>query len=236
MKSAIYTGTKNLYQHMIPSIKSLLINSDVEIIYLLIQDNKFPFYLPDIVQTINIKDQTYFPPNGPNMNSSFTYLAMMRAALAKLFPDIDRILSLDVDTIIDQNISDLWQLPLDNYYFAASKEPLRSTKGNKYYTCDLYTNTGVALYNLKKLREDKKVDEIINILNTKQYYFLEQDVFNIYCQGNILKMSSDYNVNEWTEPCQTQKIIHYAGIPLEKWTKEKIVEKYRNIPWEEIKR
>ena len=42
------------------------------------------------------------------MNSSFTYLAMMRAALAKLFPDIDRILSLDVDTIIDQNISDLW--------------------------------------------------------------------------------------------------------------------------------
>lgn len=43
MKTAVYTGTKNLYPHMIPAIKSLLFNSDVDIIYLLIEDDVFPF-------------------------------------------------------------------------------------------------------------------------------------------------------------------------------------------------
>lgn len=35
------------------------------------------------------------------MVSRYTYLAMMRAALAKVFPNIDTILSLDVDTIVN---------------------------------------------------------------------------------------------------------------------------------------
>jgi lipopolysaccharide biosynthesis glycosyltransferase len=106
---------------MIPAIKSLLINSDVDKIYLLIEDDVFPFDLPSNVETINVSNQKYFRPNGPNMNSHYTYLAMMRAALAKVFPDLDTILSLDVDTIVNQDISDVWNLPIENYYFAASR-------------------------------------------------------------------------------------------------------------------
>lgn len=235
MKTAVYTGTRNIYQYMIPAIKSLLINSDVDKIYLLIEDDVFPFDLPDNVKTINVSNQKYFRLNGPNMNSHYTYLAMMRAALAKIFPDLDTILSLDVDTIVNQDISDVWDLPIENYYFAASRQP-RKSKGGIWYVCDLYTNTGVALYNLKKLREDNKVDEVIHMLNSKKYQFLEQDCFNLCCQNNILIMSSDYNANDWVDPYQTQKIIHYAAIPLEQWSKGNIVKKYKNIPWQEIRK
>ena len=59
-----------------------------------------------------------FPKDSPNMRSKFTYLAMMRAAKAKVLPeDIDMVLSLDCDTIIHGSLDELWDLDLDGYYF-----------------------------------------------------------------------------------------------------------------------
>lgn len=56
MKIAVYTGTRNIYQNMLPSIKSLLIHSDVDKIYLLIEDDIFPYELPPEVECINISN------------------------------------------------------------------------------------------------------------------------------------------------------------------------------------
>ena len=69
MKAAAYTGTRNLYSGMVPAVKSLLAHSDVEKVYLLIEDDEFPYYLPDCVETVNVSNQTYFRPGGPNMVS-----------------------------------------------------------------------------------------------------------------------------------------------------------------------
>jgi lipopolysaccharide biosynthesis glycosyltransferase len=93
-------------------------------------------------------------------------MVLIRAALSKVFPQLDTILSLDVDTIVNEDISDIWNTPLDNYYLAAVKEPEKSINS-------LYINMGVALLNLKKLRDDKKDDEIIHALNTIQYDYNE---------------------------------------------------------------
>lgn len=228
MNYAVYTASRNLYPDLLPAVKSLFINSDVDKVFFLIEDDSFPCWLPDKIECINVSNQIFFDKDGPNMNSRFTYLAMMRATLAKLFPNIDRILSLDVDTIVDKYIgSDLWKLPIENYYFSASKEPFRTD-----YEKLFYTNIGVTMYNLDKLR-DGKVDEVIAELNKKRYSFLEQDVFNYLCQGYILDMPSCYNANDWTVPTFDKKIVHYAGI--KDWNKELLVEKYRAITWDRIK-
>jgi len=99
-KVAAYSGTRNLYPYMVTAAKSLLLNSDVEKIYFLIEDDIFPHTLPNEIECINVSGQTFFQPNGANMHSHFTYMSMMRATYSKLFPDLDRILSLDVDTIV----------------------------------------------------------------------------------------------------------------------------------------
>lgn len=228
MKIAAYTGTRNLYDNMEIAVKSLLINSDVDKVYLLIEDDEFPHYLPKEVEIINVSNQTYFRQDGPNMNSRFTYMAMMRATYSYLFPQYDRILSLDVDTIVDKDISDIWNLPIENYYFSASKEPQR-TRDEKI---EIYTNIGVALYNLDKLREDGKVDEVVQELNRRRYTFLEQDVFNYLCQGHILNMPSCYNACDWTIPTYDRRIVHYAGI--KDWMNEPHVLKYKFIEWDRI--
>ena len=225
---AVYTGSRNLYEDMIPAVKSMLMNGKPDEIYLLIEDDKFPYWLPSNVKTINVSRQKFFPLDGPNMRSKFTYLAMMRAVLAKVLPeDIDMVLSLDCDTIIHGSLDELWDLDLDGYYFSASEEPGRS----KYEDC-LYTNTGVALYNLKMLRETGKVDEVIAELNTNHYPWVEQDVFNYLCQGHILLMPSKYNANNFTYPTDEIVIKHYAGYSC--WNAETDVQKYRTYGWNYI--
>ena len=218
MKAACYCGTRNLYEDMIPAVNSLLANSDVDRVYLLVEDDVFPFKLPPKVETINVSDQPYFKHDSPNYNQGWTYMVLMRAALHRVFPKISRILSLDVDTIVAKDISELWDLPIDDYYLAAAKEPHKSSNR-------LYVNCGVMLLNLDKLR-DGKGDELIDALNTYRYGFNEQDCIAERCQGGIYVMPSDYNANNYTEPTSTPKIVHFAAI--KNYQTHPLVQKYKD--------
>ena len=226
IKAAVYTGTRNLYEHMVPAVKSLLANSDVDKIYLLIEDGEFPYELPDMVETMNVSGQTFFPPDNPNSKSRFTYMAMIRVAFTKIFPDLNKILSLDVDTIAVKDVSEIWDAPIGENYIAACYEPDRSTKDY------LYTNAGVCLQNLRKLRDSRKDDLLIEKLNTEEHKFLDQDVQNIYLQGGIYNLPSMYNFNEYCAPTQDPRIVHYAGQPA--WFYEQDYLNYKKKSWDEI--
>lgn len=202
-KIVVYSGTKNVYKKMLPAVNSLLQHCNVDKIYFLIEDDKFPYELPQKVTCINVKNQNWFSPQGPNYARKWSYMVLLRAAYTKLFPDIDIILSLDIDTIVNENIDDIWDIPLDDYYLAAVPETHRHN----------YINMGVALMNLKKLREDKKDDELIEKLNTIPYLFNEQDCINECCD-KIYHLSPDYNVCDYTDydKAAHRKITHFAAI------------------------
>ena len=229
MKAAVYTATRNLYEHVVPAIKSLLYNSDVERVYLLIEDDVFPVWLPPECEIINISGQTIFIDSGPNYKSRYTYMAMVRAALTMFLPDeLDRVLSLDVDTIVDSDISSLWELPIEDYYFAGAHEWHETTE--KF----LYINAGVMLCNLAKLR-DGKTDELVKVLNTKRYNWLEQDVINIYCQGYLYDMPAEYNNQYYTDKVDNPKIYHHIG-DNSKLPSFPDVQKYARMSWEDVLR
>lgn len=203
-------------------MKSLLINSDVDKIYFLIEDDIFPYPLPPEVECINVSNQTYFRKDGPNYSSSWSYMILLRAALSKIFPHLDKILSLDCDTIVNENISDLWDIPLDGYYVAGAKE---LKKSGEYRS---YVNTGVMLFNLKELRENGKDDEIIYDLNTYYRDYPEQDCFNELFKGKILLFPNDYNVSEYSYPDYKHiKVLHYAAI--KNWSEFPLVAYYKDI-------
>lgn len=227
MKAAVYTGTRNLYPMMVPAIKSLMKNSDVERIYLLIEDDQFPEWLPECVEVINVACQEYFPAGGPNMDSQYTYMAMMRAALCHILPELDRVLSLDVDTIVLEDVSDLWDLPIDGWYFAAAPEWHR-TVGRS-----LYTNAGVVLYNLEQLR-DGMADRVIGSLNRREWRWLEQDAFNAWCEGMIYPLPGTYNGCSCVKHPDPPKIRHYAA--QKDWTMEPEYLKYEKMPWGKVRK
>ena len=225
MRAAVYCGTRNVYEDMIPSMKSLLIHSNVEKIYFLIEDDQFPYELPPEVECINVSGQQWFNEKTcPNMKNRCSYMVLLRVVFTKIFPHLDKILTIDNDTIVKHNVSELWDIDMTNYYFAGATEP-QYTKGNI-----TYINMGVAMLNLQKLREDHMDDLLLQNLNTYYYKNAEQGCINDTCQGHILAIDSSYNVNQYTHKERitiSTKIAHFAANP--KWRTIPIVNKYRNI-------
>ena len=227
-KVAVYTGSRNIYSDMVMSAKSLTAFSDVDKIYFLIEDDIFPEELPEHIETMNMSNQEYFFPWSPNTTTTFTYFAMLRAALGDIFHSYDRILSLDCDTVAIRDVSHIWELPIDDCYFSASIEPHRSIHGLKY------TNVGVCLMNLKNLRISGKTYEYIDVLNKQRFDFVDQDVMNYLSQGYIYEMASEYNANNFTKSCQNPRIIHFAGMKRDIWTKHPKAKYYRNLSWDDV--
>ena len=225
---ACYSGTRNLYKYMVGAAKSLMDHTPMDRIFFLIEDEEFPEPLPNFIETIDISGQQFFPPDGPNMESFFTYMAMIRSALCYVLPDyVDKVLSLDIDTIVKADISELWELDLSEVYLAAVIESARSKRENMDYI-----NAGIVMYNLDKLR-DGKAKEVIEDLNVNHRQWVEQDAFSYLCAGNILELPSVYNgcrfVKKFDGPV---KITHFAGF--HPWTHYAEVKHYQEATWSEV--
>lgn len=223
---AVYAGTRNLYERMIPAIKSLIRNSNVDVVYLLIEDDVFPYWLPDSVETINVANQPYFDSDGPNFNTKFTYMSLMRLALTKILPQHDLVLYLDVDTIVRRDISALWRIDMLGYYFAGVTDIYQPVKGWPYI------NAGVMLMNLKELREDGMDDKLIQAVNTRWYKWNEQDAINDLCRGRIMTLDGAYNASRSTTLACTPKITHYTA--QKDWTNDPAYRQYDAISWTEV--
>lgn len=205
-KVVAYAGTRNLYEQMYVCLKSLLINNPVDKVYLLIEDDEFPYEVPGNVIPFNISEQEYFPKGSPNYDSPWSYMTLIRCAFGNMFPDEHRILWLDCDTIVDDNIMDLFGIDMDGFFYAGAMEPMKS-KG--IFT---YINAGVLLCNLDLLRLTNKEIELIAFLNGYKFAYPDQDVINMLCQGRIRIIGSEYNTNDYTLSCTRPKIYHFAAV------------------------
>lgn len=234
IKAAVYSGTRNLYPHMVTAAKSLVANSSVDKIYFLIEDDTFPEYLPPQIETLNISGQRFFPKNGANFRTHFTYMSLMRVTYAKLFPDLDKILQLDVDTICTDNVDYLWDIDMKDRWFAAVVEDLGTYKpfGPKYY------NIGVAMFNLEQIRKDKVDEHLINYLNTTSVPYIDQDAWNRFGIGRDMALPVRYNETFVTGYTDNPAIVHFAGF--KEWIsntrvpRKEHIRKYRDMSWESI--
>lgn len=220
MRTAVYNGTRKVYDQMHYAINSMLANKGADRIIVLTEDDEFPYPLTEKCRVINVSSQQWIRKDSPNYYGHWTWMVMMRACLTKILPVTDIALSMDCDTIVDGDISGLWMQDLSNHYLAACMEPDKSKQ-------DPYFQMGVVLFNLKKMREDGMDDRIIHALNTKPYGFTEQDCINEICKGKILEMGSKYNCNRFTKPTQDPRIIHYAAEW--GWERKGLAQKYKDL-------
>ena len=162
-KFAVYSGSRNLYPDMETAAKSLIANSSVDKVYFLIEDKEYPIEVPDIIESMDISGQRFFMKDScKNWNTTYTFMSLMRVCYTKLFPDISKILQLDVDTCAVDDIDDLWKIDLTNKYLAVNVE--HEGKWKPYGP--IYPNVGVAMFNLDYMRKTRMDDELIFFLNS----------------------------------------------------------------------
>ncbi|WP_125764667.1 glycosyltransferase family 8 protein [Companilactobacillus hulinensis] len=102
--------------------------------------------------------------------------------------DLDRILYLDIDILVINNLLPLYNLDMeDNLYAAASHSALTSDVTDSInklrlgnYEAESYYNSGVLLMNLPLIRKQVKAEDIFNYINENKNTLLlpDQDVLN----------------------------------------------------------
>lgn len=216
----VYALTKNVYEWVVPSIKSLAEHNPKARVFMLAEDDEFPYELPIDVEMVNVSDQTYFPDIATHRKDDFGgYINHLKIWYSKFLP-VNKVIHLDIDTIICDKLDGLWKTDVSGKWFAAVPESQKwyNPFGDKYY------NTGVVLFNLAQLRKDKPQQYMTDyLLNTDQPY-ADQNAWNKfgYEQDKIAELDLRYNESRVTGMTDNPAIVHYCSIP--DWWKNKKME------------
>jgi len=108
--------------------------------------------------------------NCKNENAYCTPYTLLRL-LADLIPDMpDKLLYLDIDMMIADDINDLYSKDVNDVEFLAVKEK---------YGCWLiwpdYFNAGMLLFNMSKIKETKLLEKARELIRTTKMLFADQD-------------------------------------------------------------
>ena len=202
--------TRNWYIYLATEIYALFKHNKVKKLYLFIEDDEIPYLKDERINFINVNDlPEYIAKESPNYNTQYSKLSYLRCYFSKVLKE-DKILYLDADAIVVDNIEDLWNVDLKDNVLAGIHEGGEWDKHLWTYGLDdTYINSGVLLMDLKKLRDERLDDAMIYLLNHNYYAYPDQDVINLVCRNRIHYMSNVYNSTETTGIVDNAKIIHY---------------------------
>ena len=212
----VYALTRNVYDWILPSIKSLAEHNPQARVFILAEDNALPFELPIDVEVINISDQKYFPNIAEHRTDAFGgYINHLKIWYADILP-VNKIIHLDIDTIICDTLDGLWKTDVKDKWFSAVPECQTWYRpfGNKYY------NMGVALFNLQQIRKDKMQDTMTDFLLTTNQPYADQNAWNKF--GKAVDLDLRYNESIVTGMTDNPAIVHFCAIP-DWWTNKKMV-------------
>lgn len=186
------------------------------------------------VTTIDVGDK--FIETKVTLDDVNTQATFYRLGIPEFLPQYEKCIYLDSDIIVNNNISQLMNEDIDEYYIAgviaysiAGKENQTLKNIILSSETDKYINAGVLLINLKKIRKDGKDKEFYENM-IYSFPMQDQDILNRVCAGKIKTLPFKYNVmtkyykwnydqykglatseeiaEAWSKPI----IIHYADI------------------------
>ncbi|WP_120812185.1 glycosyltransferase family 8 protein [Helicobacter pylori] len=155
----------------------------------------------------------------------FSKMIMCRFFFASLFPQYDKIIMFDVDTLFVDDMSESFFIPLGTHYFGAVREKdliainrnsakdlyeLRQMHAKSIGVADAfpnleeaqilfdnYFNAGFLALNLKSWREENLENQLIGffLLKNEKLLFPDQDALCFVCRGRILELPYSYNAH-----------------------------------------
>lgn len=202
-----------IYRNLEVDTLSLIINEFKEY-----KETRFYFYKQDF-------KKVDFLPLELDYLAHETYC---RLILTDVLPtNLEKIIYIDTDTVIRNDIQELFTLDLENYLLGASLD-MNSRVADHLEEVDTalnYFNAGVLLINLKKWREEKISEQLLEYArrNYKKLKYADQDVLNSVLQGRWYKIDSKWNV--------VRNIFDGSLEELGEFTTELEINSIRDNPW-----
>ncbi|ABF84275.1 lipopolysaccharide 1,2-glycosyltransferase [Helicobacter pylori HPAG1] len=155
----------------------------------------------------------------------FSKMIMCRFFFASLFPQYDKMIAFDVDTLFVDDMSESFFIPLETHYFGAVREKdliaMNRNSAKDLYELrqmhaktigvanafpnleeaqilfDNYFNAGFLALNLKSWRKENLENQLIGffLLKNEKLLFNDQDALCFVCRGRILELPYSYNAH-----------------------------------------
>lgn len=164
-----------------------------------------------------------------------------RIFAARYLPEsVERILYLDPDLIVNGSLQALYDMPMEEYYFAAASHIGSFMHKVNEMRLDMeedspYINSGVMLMNLKRLREEQDFEEVFEFIEKRKNALIlpDQDIISSLYGTKIYALNPfRYNM---TERLYRKHAAFEKGLDVDWVRKNSIIIHYcgRNKPWKE---
>ncbi len=152
----------------------------------------------------------------------YTKTTYFRLFIAEMFPEYDKAIYIDSDTVVCADISELYETELYDAYVGASHEQVmiqteeygnyvERVVGVSRYS---YFNAGVLLLNCRQLRRKQLLDKFVRYLGMYNFVVTQdEDYLNLICRDHVLWLDGRWNTEVFGTPpfpYEEAKIIHYV--------------------------
>ena len=171
-----------------------------------------------------------------------------RLLIPYIFINYEKILFLDSDMTAHADVAELFNMDIQGYMVAAAHDQCiaafcngsdksflpycREKLGIENYWD--YFQAGVMLLNLNRMREKYTQEEIFEVATKRQYRYVDQDVMNVLCKGEVKHIPLRWNcfpdmgayiyeympyylLKEYEDARENPKICHHTG-PVKPWS------------------
>lgn len=139
---------------------------------------------------------------GANMDTDYTPYIFLRLFADEVKELPDKVLYLDADIVVYDNLKNLYDIDISKYDFAASKDYL-----GKWFIDYRYLNSGVLLMNLKKMRDEGLLAKCREMCVKQKMLLPDQTALNLICKQ---KLYLPRKYNEQKERKEDTVIRHFS--------------------------
>lgn len=178
------------------------------------------------IEFVDVHDKLKVINNRLQLRDYYTSSTYYRLFIADMFKEYNKVIYLDSDTIVLDDISKLYNYNIkDNYVGAITDKVVNSNDTFKKYSKEVlgikakkYFNAGVIVMNLKMFRENNFYESFINLLSFYKFKVAQdQDYLNIICKDKIKYISNSWNVMPVRkEKRKKPSLIHY-NLTMKPW-------------------
>ncbi|MGC6456217.1 MAG: glycosyltransferase family 8 protein [Coraliomargaritaceae bacterium] len=138
----------------------------------------------------------WFNPNtdfdGAKNRKHLTNPNYYRFLIPSFLPDYEKIIWIDVDTLIRGDLVELYETNLSDHLLGAVRIGLESAGVNEI-TSDDYFNAGVLLIHNQLWIREKIVEKLKKLIFSHHFKCPTQDPLNIICHGRTLHLGTNFN-------------------------------------------
>lgn len=213
MKSIIENASKEYTYHM--HILHTDVSAAMQERVRELENDRIRIYFDDVTERLNKLDGEL------PVRDYYSHTTYYRLFIPDMYPQYDKAIYIDSDTITLGDISRLYEQDINGYYVAGVRDQvvIQDETFGEYVERVLgldrhaYFNAGMLLMNCKAFREENLLQKFIQLLNTYTFVVAQdQDYLNIICKDQVLWLDAAWNTEVFGElPCKEEEIqiLHY---------------------------